>query len=76
LSRQALQLKQEHIDLFLQMEDIVETVERMVYHELPIDRISTLESKYQSFVQALKHHESKEMELVMRQCNEDLGGGD
>ncbi len=77
LSRQAATLKAEHRELFLQFHKIVETSEQIVYHECSAKvTVKQLAEQLDSFCLALANHEQREMDLMMRKCNQDTGVGD
>jgi hypothetical protein len=77
LSRQAEKLKQEHTRLYLQLQEIVEQSERILYQEsIPGIHSGQLPGLLDQFRAALESHEQQEMDLMMRSCNLDLGVGD
>jgi hypothetical protein len=71
------ELAAEHSQLYLQFNEIVEVGEQIVYHEcsgkVSVADLATLLDK---FCYALAQHEQKEMELMMKTCNQDTGVGD
>ncbi len=70
-------LKTEHETLFLQLNQLVEMSEQIVYHECsPKITVKQLSASLDEFCKCLSQHEEKEMELMMRMCNEDIGVGD
>jgi hypothetical protein len=77
VSQKALGLQSEHEALFLKLNQIVEMVQQIVYHEagpeITMDRVA---EELESFCIQLAHHEQSEMDLMMRLCNEDFGVGD
>ena len=77
VSQKAIILQQEHERLFLQLNQIVEMAEQIVYHERGSN--STMEQvteELEMFCVQLARHEQSEMDLMMRLCNEDFGVGD
>ena len=77
VSRQADFLKNEHEVLFLELNELIDSVEQIIYHENPPDlTFEQIANDFDHFVTALNHHEHKEMELVMRLYNEEIGVGD
>ena len=77
VSRAADLLRNEHEVLFLELNDLIDSVEQIVYHEsapeLTFDRVA---ENVESFLDSLQEHENQEMELVMRLFNEEIGVGD
>ena len=77
VSQKALGLQSEHEALFLKLNQIVETVQQIVYHEAgPEITMDQVAEELESFCIQLAHHEQAEMDLMMRLCNEDFGVGD
>lgn len=70
-------LQTDHEKLFVQLNNIVELSEQIVYRECrPSITVQTLASELQSFRRELANHEQAEMSLMMRLHNEDIGVGD
>lgn len=77
VSRQAAKKTAEHETLFLQLSEVVDLAEQIVYHERCDElAISQLKDNFQQFCEALADHEMDEMELIMQMFNEDVGVGD
>ena len=77
VSHSAELLRDEHEHLFLQLNDCVDAMEQIVYHECPIENaFDKAAENFQSFLSRLQRHENREMELVMRLHNEEIGVGD
>jgi hypothetical protein len=77
VSHQADSLKKEHEELFLELSKLIDSVEQIVYRENSPDlTFATIARDFEHFITALHHHEQKEMELVMRLYNEEIGVGD
>lgn len=76
ISRDVEKLKQQHIDLFLQLDQIVDMNEQLVYHETSEFSLSRVAEKFLQFFRDWESHEEFEMNIVMRDCNEVLGTGD
>jgi len=76
LNRQAEMLRKEHVDLFVQLDDICESVDKIVYREVPLNRLDPVIAEFKIFHQRLSDHETREMEIILKQSNQDLGGGD
>ena len=77
VSHQADLIKNEHESLFLELNQLIDSMEQIVYHENSPDlTFEQLANEFDHFITALHHHEHKEMELVMRLYNEEIGVGD
>ena len=77
IGRQAEAVRDEHQQLFLQLNKIVDLAEQVLYRENPHDSTMDLViGKFDQFLDALENHESSETELMMRLCNEEIGVGD
>ena len=70
-------LKTEHEELFLNLGYIIDLAEQIVYHECG-PQITMLEvaDLFDNFSSRLENHEQREMELMLRLCNEEFGVGD
>lgn len=66
----------EHVILFVQLNDLVEDAERLLYKEPPRRTKEEVMSGFGDFYNSLKKHEQDEMLLMMRLWNEDIGDGD
>ena len=76
VNRQADLLRSDHESLFLQLNELVDLAEQIVYRECSKKvTISDLTKELDSFCQALADHEQDEMELMMRLHNEEIGVG-
>jgi hypothetical protein len=76
-TKEAAELANEHAQLYLQFNDIIEQGEQIVYQECPQNvTVHDLAGKLDKFCHALAQHEQKEMELMMKACNQDVGVGD
>ena len=76
LHREVEKLKQQHVELFLQLERVVELIEQLVYQETDEFSLNLVAKQFNKFFSDWESHEEFEMELVMRSCNEVLGTGD
>ncbi len=76
IRRQVDKLKQQHVDLFLQLESIVDLIEQLVYQETQEFSLSLVAERFHEFYRDWESHEEFEMEIVMQNCNEVLGTGD
>jgi hypothetical protein len=77
ISMHARELSAEHESLFLQLNSLIDLAEQIVYHEC--DQRTTLKEvadSFADFADQFESHEQREMELMMRLCNEDFGVGD
>jgi hypothetical protein len=76
VSLQAMDLQDEHTKLFVQLGQIVERAEKIVYQEPGSESLNEVALELESFCIDLASHEQSEMDLMMRLCNEDIGVGD
>jgi hypothetical protein len=76
MSDAAAALRAEHGDLFRQIGEVVEKVERLLYHESSAGGFDHLHAAWRSFVAKFERHEEREMELILAVFDEDLGVGD
>ena len=77
ISTLATGLKAEHEDLFLQLAQIIDLNEQIVYQECsPTTSIVEVADLFETFTHSFESHEHQEMELMMRLCNEEFGVGD
>lgn len=77
VSRKAKAKTTEHETLYLQLSQIIDLAEQIVYRECSDDiELSAVREQFEEFCIALAHHEQDEMELMMQLCNEDFGVGD
>lgn len=77
VSHKADLLRNEHETLILEVNEIIDMIEQIVYHESsPELTFECVAEEVDHFLMTLQEHEDKEMELVMRLFNEELGVGD
>ena len=77
VSHQADVLRSDHESLFLQLSELVDLAEQIVYRECSKQiTIGDLALQLDTFCEALADHEQEEMELMMRLHNEEFGVGD
>lgn len=77
ISQQVQTLRDQHKSLFIELSDLIEESDRIVYHEIPFGRsISEIIEGFFSFYASFQEHEQREMELAMRLANEEIGVGD
>jgi iron-sulfur cluster repair protein YtfE (RIC family) len=76
VSRKAIELKNDHERLYLELSEVVEMAMRLVYRECgPEISLTTISNTFEQFCKNLATHEQAEMNLVMALCNEDFGVG-
>ena len=76
MHQQVRKLKQQHVELFLQLDQVVELIEQLVYQETSEFSLSLVAEQFNQFYRDWQSHEEFEMEIVMQSCNEVLGTGD
>ena len=77
VSHQASELRGEHNTLFTTLLSLIDLTEQIVYHEnRDPEALKKIVSGFEHFVEQLAEHEEREMNLMMRLCNEDIGVGD
>ncbi len=76
VSLKAMDLQSEHETLFIQLSQIVDRTEQIVYQEPGSESLAEVAVELESFCIGLAQHEQSEMDLMMRLCNEDIGVGD
>ncbi len=76
LSAQAMQLRDEHRQLFLQLSCVVDDAEQLLYHEHRNGRRYDIATGFVQFHAQFQDHESRENALIHRMLNEELGCGD
>lgn len=76
VNKKAVGLQAEHETLFLELNDLVELAEQVLYHEIHDVPIEQIADQFEEFCKRLAAHEQNEMELMMRLCNEEIGVGD
>ncbi|MEL7499896.1 MAG: hemerythrin domain-containing protein [Planctomycetota bacterium] len=73
----ANQLRTDHQELFIQLNELVELAQQITYREIgPETTVADVFEQFETFCKDLAHHEQAEMDLMMRLCNEDIGVGD
>lgn len=77
ISPRAEAIRDEHQTLFLQLTQIVDLAEQVLYQECSRDtNMDQVNVEFEKFELALQVHEDAENELIMRLCNEEIGVGD
>lgn len=78
VSQSASSLRDDHEELFLELNEIVEQSLQIAYGEVVESRLSMpmVFDQFEEFCIHLAQHEQAEMDLMMRLCNEDFGVGD
>jgi hypothetical protein len=77
ISRVAGQLRDEHERLYLLLNKAIDMGEAVVYHER--ESVATLYAvirSFDTFARQFEKHEQREMDLMLRLCNEEIGVGD
>ena len=70
-------LRSQHEEIFLDVRELVELAEGMLYQELSVEEsMPAIVAGFQSLVQNFHCHEMEEHDLIMRLCNDDIGGSD
>lgn len=75
VSQRADKLRSEHYSLFLQLCDLVDKAEQIVYRESAVTP-AEVAAGVREFYRAMQDHEQREMGLMMDLHNQVLGGGD
>jgi hypothetical protein len=75
-SVRAIQLRDEHRQLFLQLCGVVDEAEQLLYHEHPGGRRYDIATGFVQFHMQFRDHEARENALIQRMLNEELGCGD
>jgi len=76
LSVRAMQLRDEHRQLFLQLSGVVDDAEQLLYHEHRNGRRYDIATEFVQFHAQFQDHEARENALIQRMMNEELGCGD
>ena len=76
LSEQAEMLRNEHGDLYLEMCDLVEQGEQLLYDHLPRRYMTELAISFYAFHARFQEHETRENELIFSAFDDDIGVGD
>ena len=77
ISARASDLKSQHETIYLDLCELLDMAECVLYGEADIENVWTaLVAGFHSFMQTFNQHEQAEEELMMRLCNEDIGVGD
>lgn len=76
LTRAADSLRNEHSTLFLELCDLVEEAERLLYRESSSGVARRLANRFHDFHNRLKDHEARENELILDSLDCDIGVGD
>lgn len=77
VNSKATMLREQHVDLSVELNGLLEETERIVYQERPQGRsLDEIIDAFLDFHRAFMSHEDQEMELMMRLANEEIGVGD
>ncbi len=74
VSQAAIGLQREHEELFVDLVNIIEATEQIIYRETDAS-VDEVVRAFDQFCRRFELHEQAEMELMMRFCNEEIGGG-
>ncbi len=76
LGEQAATLRKDHRRLYLQISDLVDYVERLVFRGRPASAWSQVQGRFEQFHEQLQTHEARENELILQAYDDDIGVGD
>ncbi len=76
VSQKANHLQLEHETLFVELNNLVELAEQVLYREVRNVSVEQIADQFEEFCKRLADHEQNEMVLMMRLCNEEIGVGD
>ncbi|MCA9262682.1 MAG: hemerythrin domain-containing protein [Planctomycetales bacterium] len=77
LCEQAIRLREEHSDLYLEIQEIADETEWLVYdRQVQPFALQQIVERFGEFSARFEGHESAEGELIWRACNLDIGVGD
>ncbi len=76
LSEKAESLRLEHETLFLEICEVVEQAERLLYHEPSAQTLKRIEARFMAFRHRFQSHETREEDLIMQSLDDDIGVGD
>ena len=74
VSSKATRLKNEHETLYLELSQVIEMAQQLVYRECGSEiTVKNIGDEFEKFYTNLMRHEQAEMNLVMALCNEEIG---
>lgn len=76
LTERAEKLRSQHRELFVELCGIVDQAEQGLYHENPKANCVPLEERFQRFLDDLRQHEAREVDMIMEALSNDVGVGD
>jgi hypothetical protein len=76
LSEQAELLRAQHDELFLEMCELVEEAEKLLYDETPARSRTEMAVRFYRFHALFQEHEIRENELIFEAFDDDIGVGD
>lgn len=76
LSAEAKELRGQHATMFMELCQIVERAEKLLYHEAPGTIWPRIGKDFAAWFQRLMQHERREVALVLTAFNDDIGVGD
>tara|TARA_R110002095_G_scaffold76879_3_gene65805 strand:+ start:2224 stop:2739 length:516 start_codon:yes stop_codon:yes gene_type:complete len=71
LSEEAKRLKDQHVELYLEINLIAEKSEEMLYPDFNETSYTTLVNQFKKFYQSFQQHEVAEFDLIMRVSHEE-----
>ncbi len=78
IGTQANRLQSQHETIYLEVCELVDLAESILYREAPPIKKShaAIVNGFNRFVEHFRAHEQEEMELMMQLCNQEIGVGD
>jgi hypothetical protein len=76
LSQTACNLRSQHAEFFVQICDMVDMAEQLLYGETSTHVLWSFSSRFTSFYDQLHQHEACENELICQALDDDIGVGD
>jgi len=77
VSQRAEHLRSQHETIFLDVCELVDLAESILYRESPSSQsLPAIVAGFRSLVQDFNNHEQQEEELMMKLCNDEIGVGD
>ncbi len=76
ISQRALELRQQHRPLFVEMCQLVDETEQLRYHEPTSVHWQDIAENFFNFHERFRQHEAAEDQLIMQMINEEIGCGD
>lgn len=76
LSERADSLRNEHRTLFLDLCELVDEAEQLLYHEDTASTLARIGLRFEAFRHQFQEHETREEELILQSFDDDIGVGD